>query len=411
MQLFVATKTINDFTMNKASIKISLFFLLISFTVHSQVFKDKEFGKGMINYTAKDSSWSVKFAPRIQILSSTNWKYENNEFGKANTNFLIRRARLKFSGFVLSPKFKYKIELGLSNRDIAGASIYTGNAPRIILDAVVKWNFYKNFVLWAGQTKLPGNRERVISSANLQLVDRSLLNATFNIDRDLGIQLRHHINITDTFIVREIISISQGEGRNVVTGNLGGYQYTGRLEFLPFGKFKNNGDYIGSSLEREPKPKLAVGISYDFNNNAVRNKSNRGIYMENDIGFYETNINTLFVDAMLKHKGFSLMAEYSTRGADDPIAKNSDGTETGIVVPEGYGVNLQAGYLFPKNWELTGRFSTIDMKENDVSNQYTLGVSKYIIGQKLKIQSDISYLTIADITNELLFRLQLEVHF
>ena len=397
--------------MNKASIKISLFFFLISFTIHSQAYKEKGFGKGMVNYIAKDSSWSVKFAPRIQILSSTNWKYEDNEFDTANTNFLIRRARLKFSGFVLSSKLKYKVELGLSNRDIAGASIYTGNAPRIILDAVVKWNFYKNFVLWAGQTKLPGNRERVISSANLQLVDRSLLNSSFNIDRDLGIQLRHHINITDKFIVREIISISQGEGRNIVTGNIGGYQYTGRIEFLPFGKFKNKGDYIGSSLERESKPKLAVGISYDFNNNAVRNKSNRGSYMVNDIGFFETNINTLFVDAILKHKGFSFMAEYSNRNAEDPIAKNSDGTETGIVVPEGYGINLQAGYLFSKNWEITGRFSTIGMKENDVSNQYTLGISKYIIGQKLKIQSDISYLTIADITNELLFRLQLEVHF
>lgn len=397
--------------MNKASIKISLFFFLISFTIHSQAYKEKGFGKGMVNYIAKDSSWSVKFAPRIQILSSTNWKYEDNEFDTANTNFLIRRARLKFSGFVLSSKLKYKVELGLSNRDIAGASIYTGNAPRIILDAVVKWNFYKNFVLWAGQTKLPGNRERVISSANLQLVDRSLLNSSFNIDRDLGIQLRHHINITDKFIVREIISISQGEGRNVVTGNIGGYQYTGRIEFLPFGKFKNKGDYIGSSLERESRPKLAVGISYDFNNNAVRNKSNRGSYMVNDIGFFETNINTLFVDAILKHKGFSFMAEYSNRNAEDPIAKNSDGTETGIVVPEGYGINLQAGYLFSKNWEITGRFSTIGMKENDVSNQYTLGISKYIIGQKLKIQSDISYLTIADITNELLFRLQLEVHF
>ena len=105
------------------------------------------------------------------------------------------------------------------------------------------------------------------------------------------------------------------------------------------------------------------------------------------------------------------MTEYSNRNANDPIAKNSDGSETGVTVSEGYGVNLQAGYLFSKNWELTGRFSTIDMKEKEVSNQYTLGVSKYIIGQKLKIQSDISYLTIADITNELLFRLQLEVHF
>ncbi len=397
--------------MRKNYFALAVFLLVASFTAQSQALEDMKFGKGMINFTAKDSSFSVKFAPRIQILSSTNWNYEDDEFGKANTSFLIRRARLKFGGFVLSPKLKYKIELGLSNRDIAGATVYTGNAPRYILDAVIKWNFHENFVLWAGQTKLPGNRERVISSANLQLVDRSLLNAAFNIDRDLGIQLRHHLTLGENFVIREIFSVAQGEGRNVVTGNLGGHQYTGRLEFLPFGKFKNKGDYLGSSLEREAKPKLAVGVSYDFNNNAVRNRSNRGTYMENDLGLYETDIKTMFIDAILKHKGFSFMGEYSNRDAEDPIAKNSDGTETGVIVPEGYGINLQSGYLFKKNWEVTGRFSTIDMKEKDVSNQYTLGVSKYIIGHKLKIQSDISYLTLADISNDVMFRLQLDVHF
>ena len=385
--------------------------LFTALSLQSQTLKDMKFGKGMINFTAKDSSFSVKFAPRIQILSSTNWKYEEDQYGKANTSLLIRRARLKFGGFVLSPKFKYKIELGLSNRDIAGASVYTGNAPRYILDAVVKWNFYENFVLWAGQTKLPGNVERVISSANLQLVDRSLLNANFNIDRDLGLQLRHHLIIGENFLIREIFSVAQGEGRNVVTGNLGGHQYTGRLEFLPFGKFKNKGDYKGSSLEREATPKLMLAVSYDYNNNAVKSRSNRGVYMENDIGFYETDIKTMFIDAVLKYKGFSFMGEYSNRDAEDPIAKNSDGTETGVVIQEGYGVNLQSGYLFTKNWEVTGRFSTINMKNQDVSNQYTLGVSKYIIGHKLKVQSDISYLTIANLDNNIMFRLQLDVHF
>jgi len=385
--------------------------MLTNFSVQSQIFSDTKFGKGMVNHVAKDSSWSVKFAPRVQFLSSTNWDYDGDKFGEANRSFLIRRARLKFNGFVLTPKLQYKFEFGISNRDMAGASKYTGNAPRYILDAVMKWNFYENFVLWFGQAKLPGNRERVISSANLQLVDRSLLNARFNIDRDLGIQLRHHFNITDRFIIREIFSIAQGEGRNVVTGNLGGYQYTGRLEFLPFGKFKNKGDYLGSSLERESKPKLAMGISYDFNNNAVKNLSNRGIYMENDIGLYETDISTLFVDAILKYKGFSFMAEYSKREAKDPIAKNSDGSETGIVVQEGNGVNLQSGYLFPKNWELTGRFSVIDLKNKDKNNQYTLGVSKYIVGHKLKIQSDLSYLTLENIGDQLMFRLQFEIHF
>ncbi len=389
---------------------IAILFLTI-ITAQSQTLKDMKFGKGMINFTAKDSSFSVKFAPRFQLLSTTDWEDNGDGYDKPNTSFIIRRARLKFDGFAVSPKLQYKFELGLSNRDIAGASEFNKNTPRYILDAVIKWNFYENLVLWVGQTKLPGNRERVISSADLQLVDRSLLNAAFNIDRDIGLQLRHHFTVGENFVIREIFSWAQGEGRNVVTGNLGGHQYTGRLEFLPFGTFKSKGDYKGGALTREQKPKLAVGASYDFNNDAVKTLSNRGIYMINDVGYYETNISTVFVDAMLKYKGISFMGEYSNRNAGDPIAKNSDGSETGEVVPEGNGVNVLAGYLFKKNWEVTGRYSFIDLKFNDISEQYSLGVSKYIIGHKLKVQSDISYLTLDDIGNEIRFRLQVDIHF
>ncbi|OIQ40297.1 MAG: porin [Bacteroidetes bacterium MedPE-SWsnd-G1] len=385
--------------------------LLAVASVQSQKLTDTKFGKGMVNHVAKDSSWSVKFAPRIQMLSSTNWDYEDGNFGKANTSFLIRRARLKFDGFAFSPKFKYKIELGLSNRDISGGSIYTRDTPRIILDAVIKWNFHENFVLWAGQTKLPGNRERVISSANLQLVDRSLLNANFNIDRDIGLQLRHHFNLTDKFVVREIVSIAQGEGRNITYGNLGGHQFTGRLEFLPFGTFKSKGDYLGSSLQRESSVKLNFAIGFDHNNNAVKTRSNQGEFMITDDGFYETDINTVFIDAILKYKGFSFMAEYAKRTADDPIAKNSDNTPTGFVVREGTGLNIQSGYLFPKNWELTGRLSHVDVVDKDLTNQYTLGFSKYFAGHKLKIQSDLSYLNLDLLGDNLMYRLQLEVHF
>jgi hypothetical protein len=353
----------------------------------------------------------MKIGVRMQILAIANW-----EDGKSNeTNFLVRRARLKFDGYAFTPKIKYKLELGLSNRDISGASQFTSNAPRYILDAVVKWNFYKNFELWFGQAKLPGNRERIISSASLQQVDRSLLNSRFNIDRDLGIQLRHHFNLSETFIVREVFAISQGEGRNVTTGNLGGHQFTSRIELLPFGNFSSKGDYKGSDLKRENTPKLAIGATYDLNNNAVKTRSNMGSYMETDIGFHETNISTVFIDAMFKYKGFSFMAEYANRDAKDPFAKNSDGSLTGDVVQVGNGLNLQAGYLLKNDWEVSGRYTNIELDKNiigkSLENQYTLGVSKYIVGHSLKIQSDISYLDINNSNSQLMFRLQFDIHF
>lgn len=373
-----------------------------------------KFGKGLFNLIGQDSTWSMKVGLRFQTLATSKWDV-NNGLSNPESSMLIRRSRLKFDGFAFSPKLKYKVELGLSNRDQSGASEYTSNAPRYILDAVLKWNFSGNFVLWFGQTKLPGNRERVISSANLQQVDRSLLNSRFTIDRDMGVQLRHHFNLTDTFLVKEIFSIAQGEGRNITTGNLGGHQYTTRVELFPFGDFKSKGDYKGSDLKFEPSPKLSLGVAYDFNNNASKTRSNQGSYMTNDTGFYSTNISTLFVDAMYKHQGFSLMAEYANRTADDAFAKNSDGSLTGDEVQVGNGLNIQTGYLVSKTVELSGRYTNISLDKEITGkgseNQYTLGLSKYIAGHSLKVQTDLSYTDIGFKTNQLLYRVQVDIHF
>ena len=382
--------------------------------VNAQESNAPKFGKGLFNLIGQDSTWSLKVGLRFQTLATSKWDV-NNGLSNPESSMLIRRSRLKFDGFAFSPKLKYKVELGLSNRDQSGASKYTSNAPRYILDAVLKWNFSGNFVLWFGQTKLPGNRERVISSANLQQVDRSLLNSRFTIDRDIGVQLRHHFNLTDTFLVKEIFSIAQGEGRNITTGNVGGHQYTTRVELFPFGNFKSKGDYKGSDLKFEPSPKLSLGVAYDFNNNASKTRSNQGSYMLNDTGFYSTNISTLFVDAMYKHQGFSLMAEYANRTADDAFAKNSDGSLTGDEVQVGNGLNIQTGYLVSKTVELSGRYTNISLDKEITGkgseNQYTLGLSKYIAGHSLKVQTDLSYTDIGFKTNQLLYRVQVDIHF
>ena len=374
------------------------------------------FGKGLFNLVGKDSSWTMKVGTRMQILAINSWdQVANSGLTNPEQSFLVRRARLKFDGFAYDPRLQYKIELGLSNRDISGGSQFTADTPRFIYDAVVKWNFFQNLVLWFGQTKLPGNIERVISSGNLQQLDRSLLNARFNIDRDVGFQLRHHFNLFEKFLVREIFAISQGEGRNITTGNLGGHQYTSRLELLPFGKFLSKGDYKGGDLNREETPKFMLAASYDINHNAVKTRSNQGLYMITDTGFYETTINTVFVDAMFKYNGFSFMGEYAYRSAKNPFARNADGSLTGDVVEVGNGLNLQTGYLFSNNWEISGRYTAIRLDEEitgiNPQTQYTFGLSKYIVGHKLKVQSDLSYLSENNSSNGLMYRLQMEIHF
>ena len=394
-----------------------LFFTVVLInSVFAQEISDTKFGKGVINFIAKDSSFSVKFAPRIQSRYQSQWDYSGEDYDEAELNFLVRRARLNFGGFAFTPKLKYKIELGLSNRDLSGASVYNRNTPRYILDAVVMWNFHENFELWAGQTKLPGNIERVVSSANLQLIDRSILNSKFNIDRDMGVQLRHKIKLGGNWITREKFSVSQGEGRNITEGNIGGLQYTSRLELLPFGEFSSNGDYSQGDLKREKTIKAMFGFTYDINKNAVKNRSNMGSYMTRlDGGFFETDITTVFLDGVIKYYGFAITGEYANRNADTIEALEADGiTKTGAVVGAGSAFNFQGSYLFKNNVEMTIRYTKVDFQEvtrlSDLK-QITYGISKYVMGHSLKIQADLSFSQSNSTKDYLLFRTGFDLHF
>jgi len=394
--------------------------LIVSCTAYSQDTTDVKFGNGLLNVVSKDGSWSMKFGLRFQTLFiGENSVHATDGIGAGSSQFLIRRSRLKFNGHAFSPKLKYKVELGLSNRDIGKVNSTNNWAPNVILDAVLQWKFYKNFELWAGQTKLPGNRERVISSANMQFVDRSLVNSRYNIDRDMGVQLRHNFTIGKSFLVKEVVAISQGEGRNVVQENLGGLQYTGRVELLPFGKFGGKGDYIGAALYREETPKLSIAATYDYNDRAVKTRSNQGSYMvdasgDNNDGFFHSNISTVFADLMFKYKGLSIMGEYALRGADVVNHVGSD-TTSSATVQIGSGFNVAAGWLFKNNWEVAARYTQINpdnLVGGGTEAQYTLGASRYIVGNALKVQADVSYLTETNnVNSNLMYRLQIDIHF
>lgn len=330
---------------------------------------------------------------------------------------MVRRARFKFDGYAYTPKLKYKFELGLTNRDNGGVAPEFNDGPRFILDAFIVYNFYKNLSIKVGQGKLPGNRERVISSGNLQFVDRSRVNSRFNIDRDFGISLINHHTITGDFIMREIVFFSQGEGRNVTGGNyIGGFCYSLRAEFLPFGNFKSKGDYSGSDLKREEKPKLWIGVTYDLNDNAIRERGQNGSFVFDELAgeYVGKTLNTIFVDAMFKYRGLSIMAEFTDKKTsdDNPLVFNELDDEIGTFYT-GSGLTVSAGYLLKNNWEIALRYTTINPDEV-VSNdeiEYTFGLSRYIVGHKLKIQTDLSYQDVVNRDDRLFWRVQVDLHF
>lgn len=379
-----------------------------------------KFGKGL-RVTAADSSMYLKMGFRFQSLFNSERSLEDGQ--EWNSSFLVRRARLKFDGWALSPKLSYKVELALSNKDLKSSSDYeeTSEAPKIILDAALKWKAHKYLEIWVGQAKLPGNRERVVSSQKLQLVDRSLVNSIFNIDREMGIQLRSKFKVGE-FIIKPMASWSFGEGRNITDTNIGGYNYTGRMEFLPFGEFASKGDYFGSDLKREPKPKLAVGLTLNYNEGASRQKQSGRFLIDEDGNYLQCDMRTMFADMAFKYNGFSVAAEYAHKEIRDDLSLTEDFDSREDVLDAdgrsyytGSGFNVQAGYLFKNNIEITSRFTSIT-PDAEVSftgqKEYTFGLSKYIVGHNLKLQTDVSLIDKdgTDI-NKLRYRLQMEFAF
>lgn len=360
-----------------------------------------KFGKG-IRITAADSSFAMKFGLRFQTLYDGRLNLENNEY---NDHFLIRRYRLKFDGWAYHPNIVYKLELGISNRDNGGGNIpQTGSTANLILDAVIKWNFKPNWSVWVGQTKLPGNVERVISSQSLQFADRSNLNSSFNIDRDAGIQLHYKENK-----LRLIGSVSFGEGRNIVINNSGGYDYTFRAEYLPFGKFTDGGDYFSVDLAREPQPKLMLGATYDYNDRATRERGQLGDFLS-----AHRDLETLFLDAHFKYKGFSSILEYANKKSPDGAVIVDSGNNFVEAFYTGTGFNWQASYLFKNNFEIAGRFTQVTPEKITLRNentQYTLGLSKYIVGHNLKIQGDFTLIQEDTLDDQLMTRFSVELAF
>ena len=367
---------------------IVLLIVLLKNNIHAQNITDNPFGKGLINVMSKDSSWSTKVAFRFQTRYDGYYDFSDSTF---SDRAYVRRARIKGDGYAFSPKLRYKFEYDVANG--------------FVLDAVLKWNFTGNWTVWFGQTKLPSNIERVFSSQKLQLVDRSLLNSKFTLDRDAGFQLRHHFNIGNTFLVREIVAVSQGEGLNQ-KGTSSGNGYTGRIELLPFGKFSKKGDYFASDLKREKTPKLMVCMTYDFNENAMRSRGQMGDYITGDL----RSLQTIMADIHFKYKGFSFMGEYANRTTTDgsPVINIDETYYTGSAI------NLQMGYLMKNNWEVAGRYTQVTPEKITLNNnikQYTLGFSRYVVGHNLKVQGDVSYTQESNRDNIIMFRLQTEFNF
>ncbi|UFH36515.1 porin [Flavobacterium acetivorans] len=338
-----------------------------------------------LGFTAQDSLFQVNIGVRVQ--SRAGYQKTDGQAGAVEGE--IRRMRLKFDGFVYNPKFGYKIELGFSAGDLG--VIKAGENQNVILDGVLFYKPTKNWSIGFGQTKLPGNNQRVISSGALEFTDRTINNSKFNIDRDFGLFIDYGKENPNHFTYAVKGALTKGEGRNWTKTKDDGISLTGKLELFPLGSFTKNGSHFEADLAREKTPKLLISGAFNQNNNARRSQGQLG----NDL-FEARTLQSFFFDTMLKYNGWAASANYMSRRADNPITRNPlDNTKTQAVFV-GEGVDTQLSYLFPSKYQIAGRYSTQNVgKEIHAftpdAEEFAVSFSKYFLEHKVKLQTECSY--------------------
>lgn len=341
------------------------------------------YGKGL-GLTSPDSLFQLNIRFRMQ----NRVTYLQEEGEESSIDGQIRRLRLRFDGYIGDPRFLYAIQLSFAPGDVG--EVREGENINIIRDAMIFYRPNRHWNIGFGQTKLPGNRQRVNSSGGLQLTDRTINNARFTIDRDFGLQVHNLNEFKDKFSYNFKGAISMGEGRNSTDEPDNGLAYTGKAELFPFGAFTKDGTYFEGDLMREKTPKLMLSGAYQYNNKARRTQGQLG----NDL-FEKRDMRSILADAMLKYDGWAFMAAYMQRIANNPVTYNPDDLTEREYVFTGHGFDYQASYLFRSNYEVIGRFSTQDV-HRDIqtfapdAKQFSLGLTKYIWEHAFKAQMEVT---------------------
>jgi len=365
---------------SKAAVYFLFFFGFYNQCIYAQtdstaIHSPYKFGEGL-KFSAGDNIFSGNLSVRFQNKYALHQDLDGNK--KTDLGSEIRRLRISMGGHVWSPRLRYYIHHSLDRGE-----------SRLFL-AYTEYHFTPDLEIGFGQFTVDATRQFLTTSNHLGMVDRSITDKRFMLFFDLGAYI-HYRKKWGNQVFKGAFNLTGGEGINVDI-NPDGYNYTGRLDWLPFGAFKKKGDFVETDIYFEEKFKLALGGAVSFNNNAVRADGERGSFLfENN-----TDITTYILDGVLKYRGHSLSFQYVDRHNSEVEFLDTAG-ETEIIF-EGEGYTVQTARVFQSRHAVVFRASRIlpshrieEYVGNTVSTTQTKllgGYTRFLKGHDLKWQID-----------------------
>ena len=374
--------------------------ILIGYTGLAQIeikTESKEFQLGDgLRFNVNDGDYKFSISGFIQGA----YKYEKTDGSDANNYMNARNTYLSISGSMYKEKVSFLLQNNFSN-------------GKPLLDAWVAYAPISSMKISFGQKQtFTNNREMTFYEDKLQFVDRGIFSSEFsNTGREFGVFFESQLG-NKSFIVKPKLAISSGDGVNSFGANSidvdkGGLKYGGRIDLLPLGNFKPGNDGYIADLLHEDKLKVLIGTAYSYNIGAS-SKVGEG---HGDFVFYDKNLKQKlpdyrksYVDILIKYKGFSFLGEYVSSSALSLEGSfiNSTATvplfmtEISNYLVLGNGYNIQGGYVSKSGLSLDFKYEKLTKEFNKntslLANQdaFTVGITKYLNGNNLKIQSSVS---------------------
>jgi len=346
---------------------------------------DTGYDKGFFIKTC-DENYSLKVKGRLQ----TRFAMEKHDAGLAagsdTQSFMIRRARLDFSGNVFNQNLTYDIQL-----DLTGIASAVDN--NIIYYAFMNYKVWDELQFLAGLHKIHFNRQEITSSGKQQFVDRSLANERFNLDRSIGLLV--HGDVADKKF-EYYLSVVNGRNTRASINTNQELGYIGRVVWNPLGEY----GYEESDIKHSDELALTVGAAgalFHEESTVAAGNQDRVISTNADVG--------------VKYKGFSFQAEGFYR-LTDPNQLLPQQTDMGFyaqagyfIVPKHFEIAVRSSMLFDdttgvgqnvnmNNGSLTGLGGVNDgvdeTADSDNESEYSAALNYYFKGHDIKLQGQYS---------------------
>jgi len=331
--------------------------------------------------------------------------------------FELERVRLYLRGHVLKD-IKYNICFESDDDSGSGDYLYMYE---------VSYNFMPDMGVKLGRYKGPFGKQETTSSGRQMLVDRSLANEVFNIDRTTGVELFGTLDMGDIKPDYRVMVFNGLQNNNDApfSDNDNSPGIAARLAVPMMGAtakdFANESDLKG---HENTVSQVGFSIAYSNDRNedhfAGGESDSYEFLGKNPDGrsdVYELGGETtlLGVDFAMKSNGLSVILEgfYQHVDADaGEIAFEQDfGAGRSVADPitgaimdgcelDNYGWYAQAGYfIMPEKFELVSRVSGVHVDSTNDMYEYAAGWNYYISGQDLKLSMDLSYIDDLPITS------------